>query len=101
MFAVPGKQPDYDLEYAPDLDTAFEQRGDIHVCSQCAPRRGLTAGHLRPGADIAGAATLVRHQLGEKHPGPSCTGDRFGEEGAPEVSLSTKRCMSAGGADTD
>ena len=65
MFVVPGQQPAYDLEYAPDLDTALNSVGQVHVCSQCAARRGLTAGHLRPGADIAGAATLVEALLGE------------------------------------
>ncbi len=65
MFAVPGKQPAYDLDYAPDLETALSSVSQIHVCSQCAARRGLTAGHLRPGADIAGAASLVEALLGD------------------------------------
>ncbi len=63
MFAVPGQEPEYDLEFAPDLDTALKSVAEIHVCSQCAARRGLTAGHLRPSADIAGAATLVESLL--------------------------------------
>jgi sulfur relay (sulfurtransferase) complex TusBCD TusD component (DsrE family) len=65
MFAVPGQQPVYDLDYAPDLETALSSVSQIHVCSQCAARRGLTAGHLRPGADIAGAASLVEALLGD------------------------------------
>jgi len=65
MFAVPGKEPPYDLEYAPDLDTALSSVSEVHVCSQCAARRGVTAGHLRPGADIAGAASLVEALLAD------------------------------------
>ncbi len=65
MFAVPGRQPAFDLEFAPDLDEALNSVTQIHVCSQCAARRDLTAGHLRPGADIAGAATLVEALLSE------------------------------------
>jgi sulfur relay (sulfurtransferase) complex TusBCD TusD component (DsrE family) len=65
MFAVPGAEPDYDLEHAPDLDTALDVVARVHVCSQCAARRGLTADRLRPGADIAGAATLVESLLAD------------------------------------
>lgn len=65
MFAVPGDEPRYDLDYAPDLDSALSSVAQVNVCSQCAARRGLTAGHLRPGAGIAGAASLVESLLAD------------------------------------
>lgn len=59
LLAVPGREPAYALEYAPDRDEALEAVMSISVCSQCAQRRGLTPDDLRDGASIAGATTLV------------------------------------------
>lgn len=59
MLAVPGRQPEYDLEHAPDVDAALDMMSSVTVCSQCAARRNLTDADLRSGARIAGAATLV------------------------------------------
>lgn len=63
LLAVPGREPAYDLEFAPDLAAALDSVDSVSVCSQCAARRGLTDGDLRPGARIAGAATLVESLL--------------------------------------
>jgi predicted peroxiredoxin len=65
LFAVPGREPAYDLPHAPALDAALDAMGSLSVCSQCAARRGLTDADLRPGAAIAGAATLVEALLAD------------------------------------
>ncbi len=65
MFAVVGRDPGIALEYAPDVEQSLETIGSVTVCSQCAARRGLTEGDLRPGVRIAGAATLVEQLLAE------------------------------------
>lgn len=62
-FAVPGREPAFDLAHAPDLVTALTTVDTVSVCSQCAVRRGLTNHDLRPGARIAGATTLVEALL--------------------------------------
>jgi predicted peroxiredoxin len=63
MFAVPGREPAFDLDHAPGLHAALDSVDFLAVCSQCAARRGLTADDLRPGAVIAGATTLVEALL--------------------------------------
>lgn len=63
MFAVPGREPAFDLPYAPALDDALDGVDSVAVCSQCAARRGLTDADLRPGAAIAGATSLVESLL--------------------------------------
>ncbi len=63
LLAVPGREPDVGLDHAPDPQQALAAVAGVHVCSQCAARRGLTAADLRPGADIAGAASLVEQLL--------------------------------------
>lgn len=57
--AVPGREPAYELEHAPDLTTALDMLTSVVVCSQCAARRGLTEVDLRDGARIGGATELV------------------------------------------
>lgn len=59
MIAVPGQEPAYDLEHAPDRDEALDAMMSVSVCSQCAQRRGLSEDDLRAGVKIAGATTLV------------------------------------------
>lgn len=65
MFAVPGREPAYDLPHAPALEMALDVIGTVSVCSQCAARRGLTDADLRPGAAIVGATTLVEALLAD------------------------------------
>lgn len=65
FLAVPGREPAYALPYAPALQDALDAVGAVLVCSQCAARRGLSAGDLRPGAAIAGATTLVEALLAD------------------------------------
>lgn len=65
MLAVPGQEPVLDLEFAPDPDEVLAAVASVAVCSQCAARRGLGPGDLRPGATIAGAATLVEALLAD------------------------------------
>jgi len=64
-FAVPGREPAYDLPHAPDLTEALDVIGSVRVCSQCAARRGLQDADLRPGTAIAGATTLVEALLAD------------------------------------
>lgn len=63
LFAVPGREPAYDLPHAPALESALNSVDSVAVCSQCAARRGLTPADLRPGAVIAGATSLVESLL--------------------------------------
>lgn len=65
LLVVPGREPAYDLEFAPGLAPALDSVDSVSVCSQCAARRGLTDADLRPGARIAGAMTLVEALLAE------------------------------------
>lgn len=65
-FAVVGRQPDLDLEYAApvaDLIETVRSGGRLVVCTQCAARRKLTSVDLIEGATIAGAATFVEAVL--------------------------------------
>jgi predicted peroxiredoxin len=65
-FAVAGRQPDIQLEYATpiaDLVETVRSSGRIMVCTQCAARREIVAGDLLEGASIAGAATFVEAVL--------------------------------------
>jgi predicted peroxiredoxin len=63
MFAVPGREPAFDLAHAPALDAALDGLDWVAVCSQCAARRGLTSSDLRPGVVVAGATSLVESLL--------------------------------------
>lgn len=60
--------PGFTLEHAADpveLVEAVAEAGLVTLCTQCAARRGLVAGDLRPGIRIAGAASFVEEILGE------------------------------------
>jgi predicted peroxiredoxin len=65
LFAVPGREPAYDLPFAPDPEQALAAVATVSVCSQCAARRGLQPADLRPGATIAGAGSLVEALLAD------------------------------------
>jgi predicted peroxiredoxin len=65
-FAVVGKQPDLDLEYATPVAELIEtvrSSGRIVVCTQCAARRKIVVADLIDGATIAGAASFVEAVL--------------------------------------
>jgi len=65
-FAVLGRQPDLDLEFATpvaELVETVRSSGRIVVCTQCAARRKIVAGDLIEGATIAGAASFVEAVL--------------------------------------
>ena len=67
-FAVPGRAEDFSLDLATPLDhlmAAVLATGAVTVCSQCAARRGIVEGDLRPGVTIAGAAVFAEQVLGE------------------------------------
>lgn len=59
LLVVPGREPPYDVEFAPTLEDALSAMSSVAVCSQCAARRRLVAEDLRTGARIAGATELV------------------------------------------
>ncbi len=65
LFAVVGREPVVDLEYAPEPVQALAAVGSVNVCSQCAARRGLTDADLRSGARIRGATALVEALLSD------------------------------------
>jgi predicted peroxiredoxin len=60
-FAVPGRAEEFRLPEAAPL----AEHGELVVCTQCAARRGLTAGDLVAGARIAGAPSFVEAVLAE------------------------------------
>ena len=65
-FAVVGKQPNLELEYATPVGELIEtvrSAGRIVVCTQCAARRAIVAADLVEGATIAGAASFVEAAL--------------------------------------
>jgi predicted peroxiredoxin len=65
-FAVLGRQPDLDLEFATpvaELVETVRSAGRIVVCTQCAARRKIIADDLIEGATIAGAASFVEAVL--------------------------------------
>src|SRR6188472_521695 len=67
-FAVPGRAEDFELDLATplaELRDVVLSGGTLTVCSQCAQRRGLVAGDLVTGAQIAGAAVFAEHALGD------------------------------------
>jgi len=65
LLAVPGREPDVTLDHAPDPAQALDAVAEVHICSQCAARRGLDSADLRRGAVIAGATALVELLLAE------------------------------------
>ena len=65
-FGVPGRAEEFSLPLATplaDLLAVVVETGQVTVCSQCATRRGLTEGDLRPGLRIAGAAVFAEEIL--------------------------------------
>lgn len=65
MFAVVDREPQLDLELAPDPRQALALVSSVSVCSQCASRRGLSDDDLHAGAHIAGATSLVELLLAD------------------------------------
>lgn len=65
LFAVPAQSPGLQLAHAPDPDQALDAAAAVHVCSQCAARRGLADSDLRAGAAISGATVLVEQLLSD------------------------------------
>jgi predicted peroxiredoxin len=67
-FAVPGRQPDLELQYAApvaDLIETVRLGGSITVCTQCAARRELLVADLVESATIQGAASFVEAALAD------------------------------------
>ena len=67
-FAVPGRAEAFELDLATPLAELRDivlAGGTLTVCSQCAQRRGLVAGDLVAGAQIAGAAVFTEQVLGD------------------------------------
>lgn len=65
-FALPGRAAELVLEHAtplPELLDLLVAEGRVTVCTQCAARRGITAGDVLPGVRIAGAAVFVEETL--------------------------------------
>ena len=66
-FAVPGRQPDLELQHATPVAELIETvrlGGTITVCTQCAARRELVVEDLVESATIQGAASFVEGALG-------------------------------------
>ena len=67
-FAVPGRQPDLELQYATPVAELIETvrlGGSITVCIQCAARRELLVADLVESATIQGAASFVEAALAD------------------------------------
>ena len=67
-FAVPGRQPDLELQYATPVAELIETvrlAGSITVCTQCAARRELLVEDLVDSATIQGAASFVEAALAD------------------------------------
>jgi predicted peroxiredoxin len=65
---VPGRVPDLGLEGAvplADLVDSVLAGGRTTVCTQCAARRGITAGMVADGVRIAGAASFLEEALAD------------------------------------
>lgn len=61
-FALPGRAEEFSLpEAAPlrDLLSGVLAAGTVTLCTQCAARRGITAGDVIEGVRISGATTFV------------------------------------------
>lgn len=66
--SVPGALLDLGLEHATPLAALLEvvlEDGTVTVCTQCATRRGLVEGDLRPGVRLAGAALFADEVLAD------------------------------------
>jgi predicted peroxiredoxin len=67
-FAIPGRAEAFQLDLAAPLAELRDivlAGGTLTVCSQCAQRRGLVAGDLVHGAQLAGAAVFTEQVLGD------------------------------------
>jgi len=67
-FAVPGRAEEFSLPQATplaDLLGVVAAAGRVTACTQCAARRGIGEGDLRPGVVIAGAARFVEESLAD------------------------------------
>lgn len=64
--AVPGRAEAFALPHSAPLAGLRDDvlgSGQVTVCTQCALRRGLSAGDLLPGVRLAGAAVFVAEAL--------------------------------------
>ena len=67
-YAIPGRAEAFDLPLAAplaDLLAAVVAEGQVTVCTQCAQRRGISAGDVIEGVRVAGAATFAEEILAE------------------------------------
>jgi len=67
-FGVPGRAEEFSLPHAQplaDLLAAVVAAGRVTVCSQCAVRRGIVEGDLRPGVRLAGSPSYVEEVLAD------------------------------------
>ena len=65
-FGVPGRAEEFALPLAAPLAELLDSvvaGGRVTVCSQCAARREIGPGDLRPGVQIAGAAMFTEEIL--------------------------------------
>ncbi len=66
--AVPGRAEAFHLDLAAplaDLLAAVVAEGQVTVCTQCAHRRGITAGDVVEGVRVAGAAVFAEEVLAD------------------------------------
>jgi predicted peroxiredoxin len=67
-FAIPGRAEAFDLPLAAplaDLLAAVLANGQVTLCTQCAQRRGITAGDVLDGVRVAGAAAFAEEVLAD------------------------------------
>ena len=67
-FAIPGRAEAFDLPLAAplaDLLAAVLAAGQVTLCTQCAQRRGITAGDVVEGVRVAGAAVFAEEVLAD------------------------------------
>src|SRR5215218_5177030 len=67
-FAIPGRAQAFSLDLAAplaDLLAAVLAEGRVTVCTQCAQRRGITAGDVVEGVRVAGSATFAEEILAD------------------------------------
>jgi predicted peroxiredoxin len=67
-FAIPGRAEAFSLDLAAplaDLLAAVLAGGQVTVCTQCAQRRGITAGDVVEGVRVAGAAVFAEEVLAD------------------------------------
>ena len=65
-FALPGRAAGFELAGSAPLEellAAVLAEGAVHLCTQCAARRGITEADLVDGVRIAGAAEFVSSVL--------------------------------------